>query len=175
MNKLHWVWASAFAGLLACSNALAADNGFYLGGAIGQTKADVQAGNINFDDKDNGYKLFAGFRPLDLLGAELNYIDFGTAQQAAVSSDHDAYAAFLIGYLPLPFVDLYGKLGAARWNSDTQTAAGSSDDSGTDLAYGVGVQLRFGSLSTRLEYEAFQLSGSDEMQLLSLGIAWTFL
>lgn len=161
--------------LLGCTAAVAADNGFYLGGALGQSKADVRIGSFNFDDSHAGYKMFAGLRPIDRLGAEAEYIDFGSSQTASTTVDHDAFAAFLVGYVPLPLVDLYGKVGVSRWSSDIRFSLGSGDDSGTDLAYGLGLQLRFASFSARLEYEKFDVSGGDHLSLLSLGAAWTFL
>jgi len=61
--------------------AAAADNGVYLGAGIAQSDyglsnpLDVDP----FDDKDNGFKLIAGWRPLDNFGIEANYIDHGNA------------------------------------------------------------------------------------------------
>jgi hypothetical protein len=50
-----------------------------------------------------------------------------------------------------------------------------SDDDGTDLAYGVGVGLGFGSLGARLEYERFEIDDADTVDMISLGVTWTFL
>ncbi len=164
------------AGLLGCSSAFSADNGFFLGGALGQSRSDVRIGNFQFDDSASGYKVFAGIRPIDLLGAEVEYVNFGKAESAVGSLDHDAFGAFLIGYLPLPaLVDVYGKVGVSRWSADPRDALNFGDDSGTDLAYGIGLQLRFASFSARLEYERFDVAGSNHLSLLSLGAAWTFL
>lgn len=166
----------AAAGLLGCPIAFSADNGFFIGGALGQARSDVRIGNFNLDDSGAGYKVFAGIRPINRLGAEAEYVNFGKAKAVGASVDHDAFGAFLIGYLPLPaLADLYGKVGAAHWSADVRNVLNFGDDSGTDLAWGVGLQLRFASFSTRLEYERFNAAGSDHLSLLSLGAAWTFL
>ena len=84
----------------------------------------------------------------------------------------------LVGLLPLPFVDLYAKAGVARWETDVRTTGllpASRDDSGTEFAWGAGVQARLGSLAARLEYERFDVAGTDGAKLLSLGLTWTFL
>jgi hypothetical protein len=51
--------------------AAAADNGFYLGAGITDTKFDIDdVGDGSLDD--NSFKLIAGFRPLDWLAVEAN-------------------------------------------------------------------------------------------------------
>ena len=56
--------------------AVAADNGFYLGGSVGQAnlKIDDLIGGLlpddDFDGDDTGFKLIAGIRPLDWLAVE---------------------------------------------------------------------------------------------------------
>ncbi|MCP5328263.1 MAG: porin family protein [Sinobacteraceae bacterium] len=166
--------------LLAAGSARAADNGFYLGAGLTQSKIDDVGPSIDF--KDNSFKLIAGFRPLDAFAIEFNYIDLGRdgANLGPISVDVDgkAYAAFAVGLLPLPLVDLYAKAGVARWESKARTTGISLDnldDSGTEFAYGAGVQARLGSLAARLEYERFDIADTDGAELISLGVTWTFL
>ena len=183
MRKL--VALAALASVGTC--AAAADNGIYLGAAIG-ADATLAGGQFqsDFDIKNRPYKLIIGFRPLDHFGVEVNYLDYGTAKQAFILPDTgvDAkakfYDAFAVAYLPLPLIDLYAKAGLVRWDTDIQltTIAGPQprfSASGTDFAYGAGVQVRFGSLAARLEYERFEVSNSDRVDLVSLGMTWTFL
>jgi hypothetical protein len=62
--------------------------------------------------------LLAGLRPIDIFAVELNCIDLGQERGSigpvGHSVDSKAYAAFVVGYLPLPLVDLYAKAGVAR-------------------------------------------------------------
>lgn len=178
----------AFATLaLLAGTASAADNGIYLGAAIG-ADATLDGGQFvsDLDLEDSPYKLIAGFRPLDHFGVEVNYVDFGTARQRQVVPDLDVAAdvtmfdAFAVGYLPISIVDLYAKAGIVRWDTDVKltTILGPQpgvSESGTDFAWGAGAQLRFGSLAFRLEYESFEVPDADQVDMLSLGFTWTFL
>jgi len=168
---------------LGSSVAQAADNGFYLG--VGATQAKVDdVFDTNLELDNTSYKIIAGFRPLDLLAVEANYIDLGDDSQTALGAtgtvDAKAFAGFGMLFLPIPIVDVYAKLGLARWEVDGRINAGSTslfqtDDSGTELAYGAGAQLQFGSLGARLEYESFDIDNTDGAELISLGITYTFL
>jgi opacity protein-like surface antigen len=168
---------------LLAAPAMAADNGIYLGAGIGLSNVTVDDVDSlpDFDEDDTGFKVIAGIRPLDWLGAELNYIDFGsptgTAGGTRVETEATALAGFAVAFLELPLVDLYGKLGVVRWDASVKaTDFGlSADDSGTDLAWGLGVQARLLSLGLRLEYERFELGSFDETSFLSLSVTYTFL
>src|SRR5205814_129284 len=63
--------------------------GFYLGAGVGrsQVRTDVQFaaptfGPLGFSEKATGWKLIVGIRPLSVIGAEAEYIDFGSASGA---------------------------------------------------------------------------------------------
>jgi Outer membrane protein beta-barrel domain len=137
--------------------AVAADNGFYLGGSIGQANLkidDVTDGLTvtDFDGDDTAFKLIAGIRPLDWLGVEAAYVNFGEPEDTVfgqnVKADGDGISAFAVGFLPTGPVDLFAKLGLISWDSKI---SGTFDDDGTDLAYGVGAQFRVLGLSIRCE------------------------
>lgn len=165
----------------AAAPALAADNGFYLGGAVGQanTKADVGALS-DFDKDDTGWKVFAGFRPIDLFAVEVAYTDFGSPSQSIgpvrASADTKGASAFAMVYapLPLPLVDVYAKAGFARIDSQIDSSSFRFDRTDTNFAWGFGGQLNFGNLSVRAEYERFKTDAGDP-HLISVGVAFTFL
>ena len=175
-NSILFVAALAGLGALAGS-ANAADNGFYLGASVGRSNVDIQDGPVRIDDDDTGFKLIAGFRPLDWLGVELNYVDFGEPENGTLKAEGNAISAFAVGFLPLGPVDLYAKAGLV--NSDTKVKVRGLGDAfksdGTDPAYGVGVQFRLLSLSVRAEYEVFDVDGVDDLNLFSIGATYTFL
>lgn len=181
-----------------CFSALAgaADNGFYVG--AGATRSDYGLSNPDgdepFDDKDNGYKLIIGWRPLDKFGIEANYVDHGKATVPAgivciqfittpcpTDSRLDAktVAVFAVGYLDLPLVDLYAKAGLGSWDIDVRSTPANSgfsfSDDGTDFAWGAGVQARFGSVAARLEYEQFNVVNDEKLDTISLSFTYTFL
>jgi opacity protein-like surface antigen len=167
---------------LGCGSVHAADNGFYLGGSIGQSNIQISEQALEFDGTDTAYKLIAGFRPLDWLGVEVSYVDFGspddTVGNVNVESDSSGISAFAVGFLPLGPVDLFVKAGMVNWDATVSAPSLSGlsvDDDGTDFAYGAGVQFRVWSLSVRGEYELFDVDSLDDLNLLSIGVTWTFL
>jgi OmpA-OmpF porin, OOP family len=167
--------------------ALCADNGVYFGGSVGDVSSDYEPGfaSVGAPQDDDGFKLIGGFRPLDALALEANYVDLGTTRvplnlvcitlpcPSEASIDSRAVSASVVGLFSLPLVDLYGRVGVARWEAERRTVV-SQDDSGTDPTYGAGVQLRFGSFALRVEYERFDF-GDDSADLRSVGFTYTFL
>lgn len=161
--------------------AAAADNGFYVGGSLGQANANVDEGGVDFDGDEFGWKVFAGFRPLEWIAVEVAYTDFGSPSETAgpvrVDVETQALSAFGVVFLPLPVLDLYAKAGLAQIDTKATTSALGGlrfDDDNTDFAWGVGAQIGFGSLAVRAEYERFESEIGDP-DFLSLGVLWTFL
>ena len=161
--------------LLCCGTAAAANHGFYVGAGLGQTESGISAGSLNFKDSDTGYKLIAGFRPLDLFAAELNYVDLGNPASGAQQSKTKALDGFVLLFLPLPVIDIYGKAGLVSWKTDVSAPALSLSTSGSDFAWGAGVQFSLGSLAVRLEYEALDASELAKPTIVTLGATYTFL
>jgi hypothetical protein len=155
----------------------AADNGFYLGASIGQSNVKIEHGLARVDGDDTGYKLIAGIRPLDWLAVEASYIDFGTVKDGAQKSDNNGVSAFVVGFLPVGPVDLFAKGGLVKSDSSVHLdGLGKAFDSdGTDFAYGVGAQFRLLSLSLRAEYEVFDVKDVKDLNMLSVGLTYTFL
>lgn len=175
--------------LFPATAAWCADNGFYLGAAVTQAgfeQDDLDLGDLgnqvtDLDDEDTSYKIIAGLRIVDAFGIEANYIDFGEARSGALPVIGEVFAEargvdlFAVGFVPLGPVDLFAKAGAVY--TEVETGAGSFrvDDDSVEFAYGAGVQVRFLSLAARLEYEKFEIDLIDDLDLLSLGITYTFL
>jgi hypothetical protein len=183
--------------LLVTPLAWSADNGFYLG--AGATRSDYGLSNPGgaspFDDSTSGYKVIAGIRLLDSFAIEANYIDHGNATvpsgnvclqfitvpcPASTSVTAKTTSAFAVGFLHFPVVDLFAKAGVDSWKFDGHSTGGFTpafrvNESGTGLAYGAGVQLHFGSLGARLEYERFEIVRSETLDAVSLSFTYTFL
>jgi hypothetical protein len=204
-GALHVIFAISMG--TAFGQARAADPlGFYLGGAIGQShvRADENAfgAPLGFDEHHNAWKLLVGLRPISLLGAELEYADFGhpsTSRYTPVlhllatetNASAKAVSVFAVAYLPLPLplFDVYAKAGVAR----LQMAVNASlnfyctidspcaptprplrvDRTDARLAYGAGAQIKIAAFAVRAEYERISASGGDP-DLLSLGVIWRF-
>lgn len=166
--------------LVASGSVFAADNGIYLGGSVGQ--ANIEVDNLgglsaaDFDGDDTAFKVIAGFRPLDWFAVEASYVDFGNPDATVLGerfeAEADGISAFAVGFFALGPVDIFGKLGGINWDSNF---SGGIENDGTDFAYGVGAQFRFLSLSARVEYEGFDLSEVDDLNMISIGLTYTFL
>jgi hypothetical protein len=167
-----------------------ADNGIYVGGAYAAASSDHDWSTAHGpQDEGNGFKAIVGARPFDWLAIEANYIDLGeTAAPLLVACaavvgvqcpdretfDARALSVSAVGMLALPLVDLYARVGAARWETERQVRFGPAQPAeGTDPTYGVGVQGRLGSFALRFEYERFDF-GNDDANALSLGFTYTF-
>ena len=165
--------------------AVAADNGFYLGASVGQSGVEVDevvdGFDFDYDSSATAYKLIAGWRFLDWLAVEGDYVDLGSGEDKIfgdkVEIDVSGVSLSAVGFLPVGPVDLFARVGAVNWDADVSVdgfdAGGSAD--GTDFTYGAGVQFRVWSLGIRAEYEVFDISDADNVDLFSVGVTWTFL
>jgi hypothetical protein len=192
--------AGACAGSLACSSALAQgaenDEGFYVGGGIGQF--NVKIDNLDetdeavetLDDDDNAWKAFVGWRMNPYFALELAYIDFGRPsdrfETAGTSGDFEVdlsgFAPYVIGTIPLGPVELFGKVGYYFYDIDFRVDiddptfpdvdGGASDE---DLLYGFGAGMTFFErLNARLEYEKIDSDFVDDADALWLSGQWRF-
>ena len=177
-----------------------ADNilGFNVGASVGEsdihTPGDPFGYPGDFDEHHDAWKVSVGIRPISPVGADLEYIDFGHPSHfyngSYDSEDVHSTATALLGIaylpLPLPFLDVYGKAGVARLQSNTNASGGTycnvlcfpsfsyrQDQTNTDFAFGAGVQTKIMGLAVRAEYERINASGLDP-ELYSVGVTWTF-
>lgn len=183
-NVMRKLTVSGFAllFLLLSSTAWAGgETGLYLGGSLGSAGLDVSDGAVEYDDDDLGYKIFLGYNfgivPLVNLAIEGSYVDFGTAEERLLGGNAETsvtgWDAFGLVGLNLGPVSLFGKVGAIRWDRDSAVLSQSADDSGTDPAYGLGLQFQVLSFAIRAEYELFTLEGVD-IGFASAGVSYTF-
>lgn len=182
---------------LGCNAAGAADLfGLYVGGAVGEagvnSQQSINSALYDFDVHHSAWKVMLGVRPISLVGAEVEYLDFGQPHQGnglGITSVNDKAAALfglLYVPLPVPYFDLFGKVGLARLENAVTahlpiacpvgvTPCGLFQFNRTDtqLAYGAGAQIKIKNLSVRVEYERIQASDGNP-ELFSLGLTWSF-
>lgn len=186
-NRSYWCSLLLSAPLLAPGVALAADNGFYLGLASSDVSSDYDLGPFAAGDADDdrGFKGIVGFRPLDAFAIEANYVDLGESTvpvslvcttppcptEASIESQVVSVSA--VGMFALPAIDLFGRVGYARWESELSPFVMQKRD-GSDTTYGAGAQVRVGSFALRFEYERFEFE-DDSSDLVSVGFTYTFL
>jgi hypothetical protein len=184
----------------------AADSlGFYAGAAVGQ--AEVRADQVafgtplGFSEHATGWKVLLGIRPISLVGAELEYADFGHPSVQpplgpALGTQVDAHpramtlSGLLYAPLPVPLLDLYAKVGISRLQTDVHATVVCTtvnvscpptipfapfvlNETTTNFAYGAGARLKISAFAVQLEYERISANTGDP-DLLSVGVTWTF-
>jgi hypothetical protein len=190
MVTLRSIVALGIISLCAGTAAHADDTGIYAGVSVGQAKTDFSDDALDdvFDGKDTAFKLLLGYRVLDWVGFEASYVDLGEVtlkgSQPGVTQfrlEEAGFNVFGVLYWDIAPVDLFAKAGfmVSQSHARTNTFIGAFDqtDNSTDLAWGVGAQMRFDKLAVRLEYEHFELdagSGFEAPDMVSVGATWTF-
>jgi hypothetical protein len=192
MQRNHSGLAALVAGFLLAAGvpaAFAADNGFYVGGSVGSSlvededdiEFEDEVEEFDLDDDDIGWKGFVGFQVLPWLAVEGGYVDFGEVEEATtnleLTSNLDGWDAFVVGKIPVAFVDLFAKVGMISYDLDVDIDPDVDDNissSDEDIAYGVGAAVNLGSLGIRAEAERFDISDIDDLYLLSVGLTYTF-
>ncbi|MEW6684516.1 MAG: outer membrane beta-barrel protein [Nitrospirota bacterium] len=157
------------------------DSGLYLGASLGSAGLDVSSGGVSYDDNDVAYKIFGGYNfglvPLVDVAIEGSYVDFGSAEGSVSGSGVETSVtgvdAFGLVGVSMGPVSLFGKVGAIYWDGEMSALGQTADDSGTDPAYGLGLQFQLLSIAIRAEYELFTLDEVD-IGLASLGASYTF-
>ncbi len=170
------IWLAGLLTVAVSGTAAAADNGFYLGASVGRANVDIDSRNVRVDGDDTGFKAIAGFRPLDSLGVEVNYVNFGKVNERGNKAEGDALSAYVVGFLPVGPVDLFAKAGLVNSDTSIRGSVGQRFKAdGTDFSYGAGVQFRLLSLSARVEYEAYDVDRVKDLNMISFGLTYTFL
>ncbi len=164
------------------------ESGFYLGVGVGNTAVEDDitlpgsGDSFSLDEDDTSYKIFGGFNfglvPLVDVAVEGGYVNFGkpsgTSGGETVEYEIEGWDAFgLVGASFGP-LGLFGKVGLIAWDTDKKIGDTTVNDSGTDAAYGLGVRFQLLSVSIRGEYERFELSEIDTVQMVSASVAYTF-
>jgi hypothetical protein len=187
MTSTRWTMLLAGWLFLAATQAKAAD-GFYIGAGAGAAtfRENFDVGKV--ESGDVAYKGFIGWRfdaiPVIDLAVEGAYTDFGQPSQRtapgssalAANTNIKLRGPSLAGLLILPIgpLDLYGKGGVIDWKAEQSVGGSTTNRSGTDSFYGVGLGVLIGRLGLRAEYERFQIKDLDRVDLATVSILWQF-
>lgn len=166
---------------LGASAAHADTGSFYLGAGVSKDKV---SGIVNgaTDIDTTAWKVLAGLRPISVVAIEADYLNLGSQTNTFVTttthSDAKAFAGYAVGFLPipLPFLDVFGKAGLARWklNGSAASPLTSFSTSGTEFAWGVGAQVHVENFGARLEYENFKIPSTNGANVVSLDVYVNF-
>ena len=173
--------------LALAASAARADNGFfYVGAGVSKDKLSNIAPSGGLSDLNNtSWKLLAGLRVLSVFGVEADYLSLGSQTSSFVNtashSEAKAFSGYAVGYLPIPvpYLDVYGKAGVARWSLSGSTSTPGSlfafSDHGTQFAWGVGAQAHIGNIGGRLEYERFSIPNTNGARVFSLAVIFNLM
>ena len=167
--------------ILLSANSFA--QGIYLGAGIGNTFFSSEINDAldqakEISDNSTAWKLFAGYHITSFLNIEGGYRSFGNINSDV---DGDLYESKTSGWdveamgrFKIVIIDLFAKAGAMFWTNDVNFLGQSSNDSGTDFFWGIGAGVHLGPLGVRLEWESVEISGSDNLSMVSLGATFGF-
>ncbi len=182
------------------TQAFAQDSKFYFGASGGQTKFDtgVTAITARLDEKDSGFKIFAGYEINENVAIEGFYTDLGSATlsgtngqtfrfnnttyqfttSASIAIKGTALGASILAGVPInEYVKPFAKIGFSRTETKTTytgTNAPSETDTSTEPMYGVGIDFNVTkTIAIRLEYETYK-SDDDKATLISAGVKFRF-
>ena len=169
--------------LLGLSGQGFADSGFYVGGSVGSATVSAELeDSFDFDENDFAWKAFGGYN-FDLavidLGIEGGYVDMGGPSATFLGEDVNValtgWDVFGLAGLQLGPIGVFAKAGYFKWDADVRVSGSDAGgDDGNDLAYGIGAKFGIGSIDIRGEYEYFDVDGSNDVYMLSVGLVWTF-
>jgi hypothetical protein len=157
----------------------------YVGAGVTQAQTDDIFGvGHGLDLNNTAWKAYVGVRPISPLAVEADYMDLGSQTHHfgfddPTHVDAHAFAAYAVGFLPLPlpFIDVFAKAGAARWDfsGHTNSSLFAIDDHGTHFAWGLGAQAHYGPWAGRLEYEQFNVPNTDGVKAVTVGLSFSLL
>lgn len=180
--------------LMGATVAAAQDQGFYVGGHIGQsmyrsTCDELGGPGISCDDKDTAWKILGGYQFDRRFAVEIGYTNLGevSARGPGGTASAEASAFEIVGVGTLAINEkfaVYGKLGVYRGEVDgrinTFTVTGSASESNTDITGGFGVRFNLTrNVALRGEWQRYPDMGGpdvgeDDIDVISIGVLFRF-
>lgn len=166
-----------------------ANTGGYAGVTLGESNLDIDAGELARSTslvtkgRPFSFELVGGYRPLPFWSGELAYLRLGRASAGENYTQMEGYMLSALVYLPTPYINLYGRLGALDWHAYGRGsfAAGAPAPipfhrRGLSTAYGVGGTTNGrGNLNLRLEWDKLDIRESRRADLVTVGIIWSII
>lgn len=176
--------------------AYAQDAGFYIGGAVGQSKTKIDEAPFTAlgatvtknDEKNSMFRIFGGYDVNKNLAIEAAYVDLGAfgvsgtiaAAPFSAFGDTTGFSVSGVGTLPLSEkFSVFGSVGAffskVKASATVATVAGAARDSGTDLTAGIGIKYSLSkNWAARLEANHYGLDDNGDATTYSLGLQYKF-
>ncbi|HYC45017.1 MAG TPA: outer membrane beta-barrel protein [Burkholderiales bacterium] len=167
------------------------DTSLYIGGNVGQSmyRHTCDSVPVSCDDKDIGWRVFAGWRFHPNFALETGFFHLGEASASGfgITADAKVRGWELVGVASIPVwqqLSLFAKAGYARSrvsvNGFGAGLAVSARENSNDFTYGVGAEYAVArNLGARLEWQRYDgvggsTTGKDDIDLLSLGVLYRF-
>ena len=189
MRKISFTAVVALA-LLVIGAPAANAGGWYVGGSVGQTSADIDGSvnpgpGISVDDSDTGFKVLGGYNIMKFLAVEAAFVDVGqvsvdgTVQGigSSVTAEADGFAVEALGIFPFANkFEVFAKAGLYLWDGDVAISGlPSVGDDGTDPTFGLGFGWNaFSRGQVRVEAERYTLDFVGDVDMYSVGFNYRF-
>jgi hypothetical protein len=163
--------------LLGATAVVQAEDGLYAAGSIGVTQEHYDSSYLNASSNDVSYQIGLGYRVFGVLAGELDYVGFPRAYSGINYADTYGVGVSVLGFLPISLLDVYGRVGLFDYRTNAYQSAPfnySFHESGSDLTYGAGVGMHWGNVGARLEYDGYNVSHANQLNIVSLGVVWSF-
>jgi len=170
--------------ILPVSQQSFADNGWYIGGAIGKAYVDENIDGTQFKADGTSFRVSGGYEFNDHFGVEASYIDLGTfkdsfdinGQTIPVSANADGFSFAAVGRLPLG-EQFSAKARVGFYFSDGQsTVNGITENDPSEQNPFVGLGLAYElteSVQLSLDADYFDLETAQPL-VASLGFSIRF-
>ena len=156
-------------------------NGIYVGGGIGSASIEDSTANPagnTFDESDNAFKIFGGYRfdllPIVSLSAEVGYRDLGKPNAGALEYTVDGFDYAALAGVGLGPVELFARLGGMEYDLEKSNAGAKTSFDGSAPLYGVGARFSLFGLGVRAEYEKIDIDELDNAQMISVSVFYQF-
>ena len=161
-----------FAALLGATTVAHAD--FYVGGGIYSTSIEADINGNSLEEDDVAPAIFLGWRPIEFVGVEAGYYDFGNFEKAGKSLEGTAFTLAGLLSMELGPVGVYAKGGVANNEFEFSSPGTSSSDSSTDPFGGLGLTVDvMDRLYVYAEYLRFAADDAD-IDVAGVGLRWSF-
>jgi opacity protein-like surface antigen len=158
----------------------------YIGASAGESKFRTDCASTNVfacDKRDTAWKIYAGGKVNEWLGAELGYTDFGKIR--ASGGDTKAWAVPLSLLAGVPLGDrfnVFGKIGGLYGRTDVDASPSTLVDrghkNGWGWTWGGGATFKVAqNLDVRVDWDRYKLDfigGRRDVDMLSGGVQFRF-
>lgn len=146
---------------------------FYLGAGGYATALNAPSDADNLDDTDFAPAFFLGWRPIELVGVEAGYYDFGEFEGDSGSIEGKAMTLAGLLSLELGPIGVYAKGGVADTELEGDLLGQSIDESSTDPFGGLGMTVDI--LDKVYVYaEALRFAAEEDVDMVGAGLRYSF-